>query len=70
MSKETGDWMWSKPSTPGQPRDIAYALGSKIVRSYFDNANDTSKALRDIISVVDYVDFLEKSGYSATISGE
>lgn len=63
-SSETGDWMWRKPSKEGQPPHVAYVLGAFIVESYFQNAADKGKAAREILSVTDYNDFLEKSGYA------
>lgn len=67
-SAKAGDWMWSKPSTAGQPRDIAYVLGSRIVAAYYNNVADKDDAGRAIFAVVDYEGFLENSGYAATVT--
>ncbi|UCE17266.1 MAG: hypothetical protein JSV84_10215 [Gemmatimonadota bacterium] len=61
---ETGDWMWSKPSDPEQPMHVGYVLGSLIVEAYCTNANDKSKAVREILGVTDYQAFLEQSRYA------
>lgn len=61
--RETGDWMWQKPKDPDQPFHIAYVLGARIVEAYFENAQDPVQAVRDILSVTDYPEFLRKSGY-------
>jgi hypothetical protein len=63
--RETGDWMWSKPANPEQPRHVAYVLGALIVESYYDNTADKEQAMRDILGVTDYATFLERSGYAA-----
>ena len=62
---ETGDWMWSKPSDPEQPRHVGYVMGYLIVESYYNNARDKTQAVREILGVTDYPAFLEKSGYAA-----
>jgi hypothetical protein len=62
--RETGDWMWSKPSDPEQPNHVGYVIGYRIVEAYYKNAKDKEQALREILSVTDYSTFLEKSGYT------
>ncbi|MFC1501996.1 DUF2268 domain-containing putative Zn-dependent protease [bacterium] len=62
--RDTGEWMWSSPSDPEQPRDVGYEMGYVIVEAYFNNAEDKIKAARDILSVTDFPAFLEESGYS------
>jgi tetratricopeptide (TPR) repeat protein len=63
FGRDTSGWMWSKPSDPGQPRDLAYALGLRVVEAYYNKAPDKARAMREILSVTDYPRFLEKSGY-------
>lgn len=60
---ETGDWMWRKPSNEDQPPHVAYVLGAFIVDAYYQRSDDKGKAAKEILSVTDYEDFLEKSGY-------
>ena len=45
------------------PRDLAYVLGSRIVKAYYDRADDKRQAVREILAVTDYPAFLEKSRY-------
>ena len=61
---ETGDWMWSKPADPAQPPHVGYAMGFKIVESYYNNAADKSTAVKEILAVTDYKKFLQNSGYA------
>jgi hypothetical protein len=61
---ETGDWMWSKPADPKQPRHVGYAMGFRIVQSYYDTAPDKDIAVKEILSVMNYSEFLQKSGYA------
>ncbi len=63
LGSETGDWMWSQPADPEQPRHVAYVLGARIVSVYYENARDKDQAIHDILAVTDYPAFLERSGY-------
>ena len=67
-SRDTGDWMWSTPSDPDQPRDLAYAFGARIVEAYYAQASDKDKAMREILSVINYPSFLLESRYGAQFS--
>jgi hypothetical protein len=59
-----GDWMWRKPADPEQPPHLGYIMGSRIVEAYYNKAEDKQKAMQEILSVIDYKGFLEKSGYA------
>ena len=61
--RATDGWMWSTPEDPAVPRDLAYVFGSRIVKAYYDRADDRRRAVREIFAVTDYPAFLEKSGY-------
>lgn len=63
LTGETGDWLWKKPAEPEQLRDIGYALGARIVGSFYDGAADKRAAAKRILSIVDYPAFLAASGY-------
>jgi hypothetical protein len=63
-NREPGEWMWTDPSNPEEPRDLGYAMGVLIVRSYYRHAPDKELAVREILSVTDYEDFLERSRYA------
>jgi hypothetical protein len=38
-------------------------MGYKIVQSFYDNAGDKRRALRDILNIQDFRDFLQRSRY-------
>ncbi|NIM90659.1 MAG: hypothetical protein GTO17_06885 [Candidatus Aminicenantes bacterium] len=61
---EFGDWLFSKPKDPDQPRDLGYIMGAMIVESYYENADDKKKAIDEILSITDYKGFLKKSRYA------
>lgn len=66
--REFGDWLFSKPNDPDQPRDLGYITGALIVESYYENADDKKKAIDEILSITDYKGFLEKSQYEEKFS--
>lgn len=67
-NREFGDWLFSPPSDPDQPRDLGYIMGALIVEAYYANAEDKKKAIIEILGVTDYKGFLEKSRYSEKFS--
>ena len=67
--REPGDWMFGHPSDPEQPFDLGYVMGARIVEAFYDKAEDKNKAVQEILSITDYEDFLERSGYSEKFSG-
>jgi hypothetical protein len=54
---------WLYNSTPEQPRDLGYWVGYRIVKSYYQHANDKRQALREILEMTDPKAFLAKSGW-------
>jgi Predicted Zn-dependent protease (DUF2268) len=54
---------WLYNSTPEQPRDLGYWVGYRIVKSYYQRANDKRRALREILQMTDPKAFLGKSGW-------
>ena len=63
-SDDPGEWLWTNPKDPGKPRDLGYIVGARIAESYYENSENKSQAINDILSVIDYEAFLDKSGYS------
>lgn len=50
--------------TDAWPSDLGYWFGYEICRAYWDRALDQRRALGEILEVVDYRAFFEKSGYA------
>ena len=63
LGLETGDWLWKQPATSDQPQDLGYAIGARIVESYYESAADKGKAAQQIMAITDYPAFLALSGY-------
>ncbi len=62
-SKDLSPWLYSQ--TPdGRPQNLGYWMGYKIVEAYYQKSNDKKKALRDILNIDNYRQFLEQSEYS------
>lgn len=64
MNRDAGDWMWAEPRAEGEPSDLGYAMGYRIVQAFYERAPDKEGALQDILGVTDYRGFLERSGYA------
>jgi thiol-disulfide isomerase/thioredoxin len=64
LGHETGDWLWQRPANPEQPQDVGYAMGARIVETFYNNARDKRQAAREIMAITDYPAFLTKSGYA------
>lgn len=65
---ETKDWMWQQPQDPDQPMHVGYALGFRIVERYYEHSQDKQAAVREILSVTEFPEFLERSGYGDQFS--
>ncbi|WP_462252309.1 gliding motility protein GldB-related protein [Ekhidna sp.] len=59
--KNYAGWLYS--SQKGRPNDLGYWMGYKIVKSYYDNAEDKKRAIEDILTIKDFEAFLKASGY-------
>lgn len=57
-------WLWNGPGTPDRPGDLGYWVGYRIVRAYYERAQDKRAAIRDIILMKDPKAFLHDSGWN------
>jgi hypothetical protein len=60
--KDLDGWLYS--DSPGRPHDLGYWEGYRIAQSYYDRAPDKQKAVRDILNISDFGQFLVASGYN------
>jgi len=56
-------WLYSGEYSVGRPSDLGYFIGYKICEAYYENAEDKQKAVKEIIEVEDFANFLKKSRY-------
>lgn len=69
LGSEPGEWMWTQPTDPEQPRDIGYTVGFRITEAYYERAPDKAKAVQKILALTDYPAFLASSGYAERFHG-
>jgi hypothetical protein len=67
MARDAGSWMWAEPHVEGEPRDLGYVMGYRIVQAFYERAADKQQAVQEILGVTDYPAFLERSGYADRI---
>ncbi|MCL7985875.1 MAG: hypothetical protein M8872_11530 [marine benthic group bacterium] len=63
LSTDMGDWLWAEPANPDQPPDVGYAIGARIVESFYRSSEDKEAAAAEVMGITDYEGFLERSGY-------
>jgi hypothetical protein len=56
-------WAYHGPGTAEKPGDLAYWVGYRIVKSYYQQSKDKKAAIADIINITDPHAFLAKSGW-------
>jgi len=59
----TWNWIGNADRATNKPADLGYYVGFKICESYFKKQTDKKKAIKDILSIEDWDDFYQKSGY-------
>lgn len=64
-SHDTTGWLYT--DAKDRPHDLGYWMGYKITRAYYDRATDKQQAVREIIQVRDFDEFLKKSGYGEKV---
>lgn len=62
-STELSNWLFNGPGTAQAPGDLAYWVGHRIVKAYYDRARDKRAALRAIFEMKDPRAFLAESGW-------
>lgn len=66
-SNKVAAWLYNGSNSKDRPADLGYYVGYKIVESYYTQAKDKRKAIRDILTIQDFSQFLKESGYEAKI---
>ena len=56
-------WFYNGATSQDRPADLGYYVGYKVSQAYHARAADKRQAVRDILNVRDYRDFLARSGY-------
>ena len=64
------DWMYGGSGKYDRPSDLGYWIGYRITESYFKKAADKKQALKEILGIKGYKEFLSKSGFLKTYINE
>lgn len=55
--------------TEGRPSDLGYWIGARIAQAYFERSPDPRRAVRDMLTIADFEEFLRASGYADRFAG-
>jgi hypothetical protein len=62
--KDTSKWMYNYDNAGEEPADLGYWIGNEICRSYYEQAPDKAKAIRDIVRQENLDDVVRHSNYA------
>lgn len=57
------DWLYGTSKKDDRPNDLGYWIGYKITESYFNKQKDKQKAIDEILTIKDPLQFLKQSGF-------
>jgi uncharacterized protein YjaZ len=69
-SDDLSAWMYNGGSIEDRPPDLGYALGYLITKSYYENAPDKKKALKELLNSNNIRTILAGSDYSYLLTGD
>lgn len=61
--QDSSYWLWESLDQKDRPILLGYAVGYKIIKAYYEKAEDKEVAIQDILAITDAKEFLAKSGY-------
>lgn len=64
MGKDTRRWLYNGPGTDAWPGDLAYWVGYRIARRYYERTPDKRAAIRTMLKSTDAPAFLRASGWA------
>lgn len=56
--KDIGRWLYNSVGSKDRPADLGYFMGYQIVKSYYDRAPDKRQAIREILQISSFKNFL------------
>jgi hypothetical protein len=62
---DTSHWLYEGDKAKDRPADLGYYIGYKICESYYRQASDKAKAIKDMLGIQNFSRFLEASRYDA-----
>jgi hypothetical protein len=61
--KDLTNWLYQGDQAKDRPADLGYYMGYKITESYYRNAADKRAAIKEILEIKDFEEFLKTSRY-------
>jgi uncharacterized protein YjaZ len=63
-AKDVSRWLYQGDQSKDRPADLGYYMGYKIAEAYYKRAADKKQAVKDILQIKDFHQFLAASGYA------
>lgn len=60
---DSSNWLYQGDKAKNRPADLGYYIGYKICEAYYKNAMDKKQAIKDILEIKDFEQFLRASKY-------
>jgi hypothetical protein len=67
--KSLTNWLYNSSHAKDRPADLGYYIGYKICEAYYQNAANKKQAIKDILEIADFNQFLQASKYDEKFSG-
>ena len=61
---DVSNWLYQGDKAKTRPADLGYYMGYKICEAYYNQSADKTQALRDILEIKDFKQFLAASRYA------
>jgi len=68
-TNDTSLWLYNGGKIKDRPADLGYYIGYKIAESYYKNAPDKNRAVKDILEIKNFDEFLTASRYEQKFTG-
>jgi hypothetical protein len=68
LKNDFSQWLYNGHTSHERPADLGYFVGARICERYYNQAQDKSKAIREIIRMKNNKKFLERSGYAGGLN--
>jgi uncharacterized protein YjaZ len=67
--KKLNNWLYNGSQAKDRPADLGYYVGYKICEAYYRNASNKRQAIKDILELKDFRQFLQASKYDEKFGG-
>lgn len=66
--QDSSNWLFQGDRAQKRPADLGYYVGYKICQSYYENAVDKKAAIKGILEIKDFHEFLRASNYETKLA--